>query len=255
MTSADRAVEIHDEQAELFRRRYEEMEVAPPSNSFAFSRAKLQRHIDDLFRSLPSGASLGDIGCGVGLQAAQASSAGLRAVGCDPSWQMLTSAVRGAPPRAQAVGSALPFRTESLDAALLIEVIRYLPDPGPTLDEVHRVLRPGGVALITFAPKWSLNGYALVNRVTSRRQVGTLSRVPQYFHTVREAGEVVQASGFAAESVRACYFGPFALLSRVAPRVESALLRRWNPIDDWLSEREQIRNLANMLVVSARKPS
>jgi len=39
----------------------------------------------------------------------------------------------------------LPVRDRSADAVLMGNAIHYFKDPGPLLDEVHRVLRPGGL--------------------------------------------------------------------------------------------------------------
>jgi SAM-dependent methyltransferase len=45
--------------------------------------------------------------------------------------------------------TALPFDDESFDAALLIGVLDQLADPYWTATELRRVLRPGGVLLVT----------------------------------------------------------------------------------------------------------
>jgi SAM-dependent methyltransferase len=46
---------------------------------------------------------------------------------------------------------ALPFESESFDAALLIGVLDRLAEPYRTARQLHRVLRPGGVLLVTAA--------------------------------------------------------------------------------------------------------
>ena len=48
-----------------------------------------------------------------------------------------------------AAAEALPFEDAGFDAVLCIEVVRYLSDPRPALLELARVLRPGGLALVT----------------------------------------------------------------------------------------------------------
>jgi SAM-dependent methyltransferase len=45
--------------------------------------------------------------------------------------------------------TALPFEDESFDAALLIAVLDQLGDPQRAATELRRVLRPGGVLLVT----------------------------------------------------------------------------------------------------------
>ncbi|HJW95460.1 MAG TPA: class I SAM-dependent methyltransferase [Thermoanaerobaculia bacterium] len=46
-------------------------------------------------------------------------------------------------------GGALPFATDSFDIVLLFDVFEHLPHPSDVGREVMRVLRPGGVCLVT----------------------------------------------------------------------------------------------------------
>jgi len=43
----------------------------------------------------------------------------------------------------------LPFKDESFDVVTVFEVIEHLDDPQKALGEVRRVLKPGGIALIS----------------------------------------------------------------------------------------------------------
>lgn len=46
-------------------------------------------------------------------------------------------------------GQALPFEDEAFDAVLCTEVMEHVPEPQRLLAEIRRVLRPGGVAVMT----------------------------------------------------------------------------------------------------------
>lgn len=46
-------------------------------------------------------------------------------------------------------GHRLPFRTESFDTVLCIEVLEHLPHPRRCLAEIARVMRPGALVLVT----------------------------------------------------------------------------------------------------------
>ena len=76
-------------------------------------------------------------------------------VGLDQSAEMLAEARRRVPPGVRLVeGSAekLPFADGSFDALTFTYLLRYVDEPGATLRELARVVRPGGtVAGLEFA--------------------------------------------------------------------------------------------------------
>ncbi len=55
-------------------------------------------------------------------------------------------------------GGKLPYADASIDAAFLPQVLEHMPDHRAMLDEVARVLKPGGVAVITARNRWSRYG-------------------------------------------------------------------------------------------------
>jgi SAM-dependent methyltransferase len=50
-------------------------------------------------------------------------------------------------------GEKLPFPDESFDKMFAVNSLYFWPEPEALLREIHRVLRPGGLAAITFAHK------------------------------------------------------------------------------------------------------
>ena len=90
---------------------------------------------------LPTGRIL-DLGAGTG--AANAAFGDRDIVALDPAPEML--ALNEAACRLVAVGEALPFEAESFDAVFSAYVFRNLDSVDKTLSEIHRVLRPGGMA-------------------------------------------------------------------------------------------------------------
>jgi demethylmenaquinone methyltransferase / 2-methoxy-6-polyprenyl-1,4-benzoquinol methylase len=92
---------------------------------------------------------------------------GCTVVGLDQSPEMLAEARRRLPEEVTLIdGSAdrLPFADASFDALTFTYLLRYVPDPGATLRELARVVRPGGtIAGLEFAvphglwrPFWEL---------------------------------------------------------------------------------------------------
>lgn len=78
-----------------------------------------------------------------------------RVIGLDLSRRMLAQAVRLAGPWAERVtwiwqdACTLPFQGGAFDAVTCLEVLEFTPDPRSVLRELVRVLRPGGVLLVT----------------------------------------------------------------------------------------------------------
>jgi ubiquinone/menaquinone biosynthesis C-methylase UbiE len=97
-----------------------------------------------------------DIGCGPGYYVAElAEEVGPdgTVTGIDPSAAMLAVARRRSESLpgtsfGEGEATALPFDDASFDAAVSVQVMEYVPDVAAALVEVHRVLRPGGRAVL-----------------------------------------------------------------------------------------------------------
>lgn len=107
---------------------------------------------------LADGAEILEVGCGPGwLWGAPAFPSNLALTLTDLSEGMASEALA----RVRALGryrsvegqaadvAALPFADDSFDAVLACHMMYHVPDPGAALDEMIRVLRPGGALIIT----------------------------------------------------------------------------------------------------------
>ncbi|GGL68345.1 hypothetical protein GCM10010129_09640 [Streptomyces fumigatiscleroticus] len=94
-----------------------------------------------------------DVGCGDGTAAAVAAPvlAGHRLLGVDWSQHALRHARARLPcvVRGELTGGGLPVRSGAVDVVLCGEVVEHLVDPDTALDELRRVLRPGGHLLLS----------------------------------------------------------------------------------------------------------
>lgn len=64
----------------------------------------------------------------------------------------------GAPePELRWDGLRIPLKDGQVDTAFATEVLEHCPDPGAILDEIHRVLRPGGRFFFTVPFLWPLH--------------------------------------------------------------------------------------------------
>ena len=153
----------------------------------------LQRHVPAFS---PGGMRMLDVGCGdAGVPIAFAE-AGAEAHGIEP---FNPSVERGrvraeehsvAVDLRQGVGEALPFPDATFDLVVLDNVLEHVESRERTLDEITRVLRPGGVLyLVTPKP------YALVSLVSDPHyRMAGLVLMPRpmqkwYFERVRGGGE------------------------------------------------------------------
>lgn len=102
-----------------------------------------------LVSRLPAGGgSVLDVATGTGLVAAELLERGYDVTGLDHSAEMLAVArdrFGGRVPLVEASADALPFPDASFDHLTFTYLLRYVDDPGATLAELARVVRPGGV--------------------------------------------------------------------------------------------------------------
>ena len=96
-----------------------------------------------------------DIGCGAGAQSFLWAELGHNVHGLDVNQPLLELARRRAEEQGRLIdfqlGSAteLPWADESMDICLLLELLEHVADWQPCLSECARVLRPGGILLLT----------------------------------------------------------------------------------------------------------
>jgi SAM-dependent methyltransferase len=249
------AVDVHSRQAPEFVSSYESLERDPYASAFTYSRMRLEQALAEHLPGTGDGLRALDVGCGTGHHMLALAARGFDVAGVDGSREMLDAA-RLASPKAelhQADLAAVPFADASFDLILCIEVLRYLADPQPCVGEMARVLRPGGVCLVTAAPLFSLNGYALVNRLALIAPIGDLVRLKQFFTTPVQLRRQFAANGFEGVEVHGVYTGPVNWVEHLAPRRFGSFVRRWERFDRGLADRPALRGVSNMLLVKAKR--
>ena len=159
VASAERASARKREALELFRglpRRYDMLSAAL---SF-WQDPRWRRALVSALAPQP-GQRILDVATGTGMVAAELlARADCTVVGLDQSAEMLGAArARFAGARVELIegqAESLPFADESFDALTFTYLLRYVEDPQATLQELARVVRPGGrVASLEFGvPPW-----------------------------------------------------------------------------------------------------
>lgn len=126
-----------------------------------------------LVSRLPRGGRVLDVATGTGLVAVELLRQGFEVTGVDQSPEMLAVARRRFGGRVELINASaqvLPLDPESFDHLTFTYLLRYVPDPGATLAELVRVVRPGGfVASLEFGvpkglarPLWELHVRAVL---------------------------------------------------------------------------------------------
>ncbi len=92
-----------------------------------------------------------DIGCGDGALSHLMAREGFDVIGIDPSQCAINYAQKRAPNVVFKEGTAysLPLESSSVDVAVFVEVIEHVEEPIKALEEIFRILKPGGYALIS----------------------------------------------------------------------------------------------------------
>jgi UDP-2-acetamido-3-amino-2,3-dideoxy-glucuronate N-acetyltransferase len=205
---------------------------------------------------LPREARILDVGCGAGHAAIALTRRGFHVDAIDPVVAMVELARRNADEAGQGdavqvrLGDihALDAEPEYYDLVIALGVVPWLHSPAKALNEVARVLKPGGHAIVTCD-----NRHGLVYLIDpmrgawfepARRMVTTilrrsgLRRTPPHgpraqFHRRRELDAFLSQAGLQKVSWRTQGFGPFTLLGHGLPdSIGHPLLRQLQRLAD-----------------------
>lgn len=117
-----------------------------------------------------------DLGCGTGGVLKHLAPFG-DAVGLDPAPEAARYCQQRNVKMVVGSGDTLPFADKSFDAVLALDVIEHVPDDAALLQEARRVLRPGGVLLVTVpALPWLWSSHDVVNHHYRRYTMSSLNR-------------------------------------------------------------------------------
>ena len=138
------------------------------THDFIARRARVEELLE---RHMREGQSVVDIGCGTGPMVEFLCERGLVYHGVDVAEPMLDSvreAFRDKPYAGRihlkvGTSESVPYPDAQFDIVLGMGLLEYLDDMNPTFDEVARVLKPGGIAILTIPNRQSLNRFMMRN--------------------------------------------------------------------------------------------
>ena len=115
---------------------------------------------------------------------------------------------------------ALPFEDDSFDAVLSLGVLEHVGKPAESLDELHRVLRPGGTLYVYKLP----NRYSWLEWVARRLKLEYHGMRPEdTLYTRGSAVSLVEAHGFEVTEARRANMLPLMIPGRLMARLAGPL--------------------------------
>lgn len=190
----------------------------PGNDTIAAEEPVVRALLDDL----PAGPVL-DAACGTGRHTAYLAAAGREVTGVDASPEMLARAREHVPGAELLEGdlTALPVTDASYTGAVCALALAHLPDLGPALTELARVLRPGGRLVIS-------NPHPLATGVLDWRAVyrdapdGRRLTIPEYPHLHSDYVDGFTAAGLTVRGLLEPRLSAAEARARAKPGYEDA---------------------------------
>lgn len=159
----------------------------------AFMFSKLEQHTGSL-----EGKSILDLGCGWGGVVLHAADKASKAVGIEPDMERLgiARALQKETGAAQVellegVGEKLPFADNTFDVIASYQVLEHVQDPAKVMQEVSRVLKPGGVFhfstpnyMAFYEPHYKIFWLPLMPKFLGRLYLRLRGRKPEFVNHI-----------------------------------------------------------------------
>jgi len=223
--------------------------------------------------NLPAGASALDVGCGAGLMTVELAARGLRVTACDSSPEMVRQAQQTAESRGLAAtvqfvradAGELPFRSASVGLVVALGLIPWLPEPQRAVNEMARVVEPGGWLILTADNALRLNVLTdpsenqllaplrPVYRTLERwRRHGAPASARYHRHRPSQVKQMLRAAGFQPKLETTVGFGPFTFMGRhvLSDGRSIALSRR---LEAWAERHPRLRRHGWHFLVGAQR--
>jgi len=148
--------QFFSEKAKYWRLIYDDVEGLSPYNRHSMNKRKeaVLATLDQFSGGNP--LKVLDAGCGAGVLLEEIAKRGHKTTGMDCSLDMVQQAARAVEDAGTKLAGciqgdleSLSFKDHAFDAVVCVGVLQYLPDDRTSIAELGRVLRPGGLAVVT----------------------------------------------------------------------------------------------------------
>jgi 2-polyprenyl-3-methyl-5-hydroxy-6-metoxy-1,4-benzoquinol methylase len=225
---------------------------APALADFGYDRARLRRMLANEadmafkrraeavleFLALRAGDRVLDAGCGRGffLNLVTNLVPGVEITGVELDWHLLGIARAHVPaaPVASASIERLPFASGAFDRVIFTEVLEHIPDDRAAMDELVRVLAPGGTVAITtphanYPFWWDPINKTLEATLGVHIQTGALAGIwanHVRLYTAEDLARLVTEAGLEIEEVRYLVHHCFPFIHNIVYGIGKPLLER-----------------------------
>lgn len=127
------------------------------------------------------------------------------AASCGPASEAAADAGRGTVELRTGRAESIPFPDATFDAAVAVQVYEYVEDIGQALDELFRVLRPGGRAVI-LDTDWDTLAWRSSDRGRMRRVLELWEDHVAHPRLPQQLGPLVRKAGFEEEPLSTLTF-------------------------------------------------
>jgi SAM-dependent methyltransferase len=140
----------------VISQRYNDETFGGDTSLRAFARhVRTEAVLGLIDRHMKPGGTIADVGCGPAQYAEPLLQRGFTYHGIDIAPEMyapVQKKLAGDPKAKFSVGTIenIPLETASVDGAIVVGVIEYVASDAKSFPELHRVLKPGGILVVTF---------------------------------------------------------------------------------------------------------
>jgi ubiquinone/menaquinone biosynthesis C-methylase UbiE len=125
--------------------------------------------------------------------------------GCDPSEKMRKRATEKGLSVIDGIAEKLPYMSQSVDFVLMVTTICFVDDVDKTFEEIKRVLRPNGKAIVAFVDKDSE-----VGQQYSKHKEKSVFYKDAVFYSTTEVLGILEKHNFVVEKTLQTIFGDMA---------------------------------------------
>ena len=249
-------IKSHSDTASTFDELYYQYRKSRFSTVFAYGRSKIHELLFDSTKTLPTAGKILDVGAGTGEQTYLLRQRGFTVYALEPAHKMRTIAKKRNPNTDILGGSALdmPFRDNIFDMILAIEVLRYLhPNhQQESLNQIHRVLKPGGVFFATLVSRYSLDDVAYYHFKRLKNQLSHSSQLYSDFTTPASYTQSLLQHGFNDIQWHAKMSTLLRIIYILNRRIGESLAPKFEKLEDRILKKKFISLFCGHLTFTAK---